>query len=334
MQFLTISDSTTLAELSDRVGDRNVERMLAINGLTRTPRIGKQFRNNVNNIIQTNQSANWQRKSTVLNQFSSDSDIFETAALLDDNSWKVLSALETFPGMLKVPETVVLPSAVDILGNGQGVGSVIYNQVMQSLSTPPHTVDPSIFNEYSIRKGSQIVDYVDRNTDAMQWFNLPWGDITLYSSVANDSIDFPVYPEEYEDGVKANYTTMPDLLYQYEPWYLYQSSGPRTNSFTFHAHRDMWTGDHRDGKANELIRFCEAACYPEYNGSAVNSDTVTLYIKGSPLISGIMTDVSVKWMGPIGLDGWYLEFELTINITEISTTALNNTSVRQKPLIR
>ena len=130
MQFLTISDSTTLAELSDRVGDRNVERMLAINGLTRTPRIGKQFRNNVNNIIQTNQSANWQRKSTVLNQFSSDSDIFETAALLDDNSWKVLSALETFPGMLKVPETVVLPSAVDILGNGQGVGSVIYNQVM------------------------------------------------------------------------------------------------------------------------------------------------------------------------------------------------------------
>lgn len=334
MQFLTISDSTTLAELSDRVGDRNVERMLAINGLTRTPRIGRQFRNNVNNIIQTNQSANWQRKSTVLNQFSSDSDIFETAALLDDNSWKVLSALETFPGMLKVPETVVLPSAVDILGNGQGVGSVIYNQVMQSLSTPPHTVDPSIFNEYSIRKGSQIVDYVDRNTDAMQWFNLPWGDITLYSSVANDSIDFPVYPEEYEDGVKANYTTMPDLLYQYEPWYLYQSSGPRTNSFTFHAHRDMWTGDHRDGKANELIRFCEAACYPEYNGSAVNSDTVTLYIKGSPLISGIMTDVSVKWMGPIGLDGWYLEFELTINITEISTTALNNTSVRQKPLIR
>lgn len=334
MQFLTISDSTTLAELSDRVGDRNVERMLAINGLTRTPRIGRQFRNNVNNIIQTNQSANWQRKSTVLNQFSSDSDIFETAALLDDNSWKVLSALETFPGMLKVPETVVLPSAVDILGNGQGVGSVIYNQVMQSLSTPPHTVDPSIFNEYSIRKGSQIVDYVDRNTDAMQWFNLPWGDITLYSSAANDSIDFPVYPEEYEDGVKANYTTMPDLLYQYEPWYLYQSSGPRTNSFTFHAHRDMWTGDHRDGKANELIRFCEAACYPEYNGSAVNSDTVTLYIKGSPLISGIMTDVSVKWMGPIGLDGWYLEFELTINITEISTTELNNTSVRQKPLIR
>ena len=126
---------------------------------------------------------------------------------------------------------------------------------------------------------------------------------------------------------------MPDLLYQYEPWQLYNSSGPRTNTYLFHFHRDMWTGDHRDGKANELIRYCEANCYPEFNGSAVNVPTVTLYIAGSPLIHGVMTQVDTTWDGPIGLDGYYLNCELSITITEVSETALNYNVIKGKSLI-
>lgn len=333
MQYLSINSDTTLADLSDRVGDRNVETFLAINGLTRSPNIGEQFTSMIENILQTGSIVDWQRKSTILNKFSGDSDIFEEAALLDNNSWKVLDALETFPDRLKVPETITLPSSTDILGNGQGVDSRVYENAMNSLANEPHTIDPGIFNSYSTIQNTQITGSVTPTSTNTTLFNLPWGDVSLYSALAGESVDIPVYPEELEDSVQANYTTMPDLLYQYEPWQIYQSSGPRSNQYTFHMHRDMWSGDHRDGKANELIRFCQAACYPEYSGSAVYSDTVTLYFKGSSLITGILTSVNVKWSGPIGLDGWYLEFELTLNITEVSEQALSNSVVRSKSII-
>lgn len=333
MQYLSINSDTTLADLSDRVGDRNVETFLAINGLTRSPNIGEQFTSMIENILQTGSIVDWQRKSTILNKFSGDSDIFEEAALLDNNSWKVLDALETFPDRLKVPETITLPSSTDILGNGQGVDSRVYENAMNSLANEPHTIDPGIFNSYSTIQNTQITGSVTPTSTNTTLFNLPWGDVSLYSALAGESVDIPVYPEELEDSVQANYTTMPDLLYQYEPWQIYQSSGPRSNQYTFHMHRDMWSGDHRDGKANELIRFCQAACYPEYSGSAVYSDTVTLYFKGSALITGILTGVNVKWSGPIGLDGWYLEFELVLDITEIAEQALSSSVVRAKPLI-
>ena len=95
----------------------------------------------------------------------------------------------------------------------------------------------------------------------------------------------------------------------------------------------MWTGDHRDGKANELIRICEANCYPEFNGSMVNTSTVTLYVKGNALISGVLVDVHKTWDGPIGLDGWYLMCNLSLEIIEVSPTALNYNVVKNKPLI-
>ena len=146
-------------------------------------------------------------------------------------------------------------------------------------------------------------------------------------------MDFPVYPEELSESTLANYTQMPELLYQYEPWQLYQSSGPRSITFTFHFHRDMWTGDHRDGKANQLIRFCEANCFPEYNGSAVNIPIATMYIKGQAFISGVVTEVTKEWSGPLGLDGFYLECTLGISITEIAPQPLNYSTVRRLPLI-
>lgn len=334
MQFLKIKPGLKLQELSDLVGERNTEYVLNANQLSRTPEIGKAFSDVCDTKTSESKNVEWNRKSSILNSFVSDSDVFETAALLRDSDWKLLSNLGTFPNMLRIPDSIVLPDTVDILGNGEGVKKSIYKKAMNQLSTPPHSIDPAIFNEYSVQKPSRILDYTSNsNSNVFQYFRIPWGDVTLYSSLDNSKIDFPVYPEEIQDQVKANYTTMPDMLYQYEPWQIYQSSGPRSNTYTFSFHRDMWTGDHRDGKANELIRFCEACCYPEYNGSAVNTSTVTLLVAGRPLIVGIMNDVSTRWDGPIGLDGWYLHCELQISITEVSTTPLNYSVVKQKPLI-
>lgn len=337
MQFLKITENTTLSDLVKKVGNRNVETILAKNNLKRTPKIGSALKSLNDSVKNTVESAvTWQKKTSILNTFTQDSDIFEEACTLGEQDWKVLSTLGSFPSMLKIPETIKLPDDNDILGNGIGVTTSIYKHVMTSLRTPPHEVDMTVFNSYSSTKDISLVDGpTSAGSGSMfdQWFKLPWGDITLHSSLDDSSIDFPVYPEEMKDSRSATYTEMPDMLYQYEPWQIYQSSGPRSNTYTFKMHRDMWTGDHRDGKCNQLIRFCEACCYPEYNGSAVNTTRVTLYIKGQPLISGILHRADTAWSGPIGLDGFYLECELTLEISEISDTPLSYQTVKQKGLI-
>lgn len=331
MQYLDISPTIKLPELADRVGSRNLSNVLAVNGLPRTTNIGQAYANLCHKMITESDEVNWERKAATLNTFTKDSDIFEAAALASESDWKVLSGVNSFVGKLKIPDSIQIPKAADTLGNGEGVQSIIYDQVMNSLKAT-NRVDPAIFNKFSAVKDAKIYDTVAA-MNLFQWFHIPWGEVTVHSSLDNTSVDIPVYPEELQDRVQANYTQMPDLIYQYEPWQIYNSSGPRSGSITFKIHRDMWTGDHRDNKANEMIRFLQAQCYPEYDGSAVYSSITTLYIHGYPYISGIVTDVSPAWSGPIGLDGWYLVCDLSVTFTEVSPQPLSYSVVKNKPLI-
>lgn len=338
MQLLEITKQTKLADLVKLVGARNVEQMLAINGLKRVPNIGQAFYDECYpstgyaNSVTSSGTQFWQKQAAILNKFCGDSDIFEKAALCSKDEWNIIAKLETLPMHLKVPESIKLPDSEMVLGNGVGVAKDIYSSAMSMLASPSHEIDPVIFNKYTSTANYNVVDR--GSTPSLFYeFHLPWGEVSLYDSIADEAVNFPVYPEEFENGAVANYTTMPDLLYQYEPWQIYQSSGPRQNKFTFKFHRDMWTGDHRDGMANKLIRFCEAACYPQFNGSAVNVPSVSMYVAGSNLITGVMTECSTAWDGPIGLDGWYLHCTLTISITEVSPQPLNHDAVRDKPLI-
>lgn len=336
MQFLNITRDLMLQDFANIVGPQNVDIVLNANNLQRTPRIGKAYWDMIDDIT-TNMSSYsrvpQQTKITKLNKFTQDSDIFEKASLMSEAGWVIYDTLNTFSAYMYIPETVVIPDAADVLGNGIPVTTAIYNAVMEQLSVSPYLVDPSIFNEYSNILHSQISDAGSSRDLLHYWFKIPQGEVTLYSAIAGTSIDIPVYPEEVSDGTTANYTTMPEIIYQYEPWLMYESSGPRSNTYTFHLHRDLWSGDHNDGKANELVRFCQACCYPEYTGSVVHSDIVSLYISGNLLISGKMTDFTIDWKGPLGDDGWYLEFEMKFTITEVSPQALSHSVVRNKPLI-
>ena len=69
MQYLEINRYTTLSELSDIVGERNVEQILAVNGLTRTPNIGKQLDQLCNEEKKSGQSSDvdsfWRKKKTL-----------------------------------------------------------------------------------------------------------------------------------------------------------------------------------------------------------------------------------------------------------------------------
>ena len=334
MQFLKIDSSTTLYDLSERVGFRNVDNVLNLNSLQRTPDIGAEFGRKVEDIVQRIPIVSFQKKKSILNTFTSDADIFESVALQDDDGWKLLDSVGTMPQYIRIPETITIQDSIDVLGGtGIPISKNVYDKSMKYLTNNTN-IDPIIFNEYSSRDGAVMTDsYISGN--AIQWFNLPWGKITLHSSLNDKSIDFPVYPEGFSDSKSANYDTMPDMLYQYEPWYTYKGSGPRTIPFDFNIHRDMWSGDHRDGKASELIRFCEANCFPRYNGAAVQTPIVTLYLAGEKCISGIMTNCKTDWDkdSPIGLDGMYLHFTLSITITEISEEPLNYDSIQLKGLI-
>lgn len=340
MQFLKIYKDTTLSDLSAQVGSRNVSAMLVQNQVERTVNIGEAYYNNCEEISRSAPEVPWQRKQVLLNKYVDDKDIFETAALLGESAWKVLNELNSFPTAMSVPETVSLPNTDNVLGGGSPVDKYTYDEVMKQLADEAtgHRIDPSVFNLFSSAIPAPSLDISGfapgGSGDLFSAFKIPWGEVTLVNTVSQESIDFPAYPEELEDKRTANYTTMPDILYQYEPWQVYQSSGPRSATYNFDLHRQMWSGDESDGRANELIRFCQAFLYPSYSGSAVNTANATLYIAGQSFISGIITDVTVNWDGPLSkIDNFYLHFKIAITFTEVSTQALNYDVVRQLPLI-
>lgn len=334
MQFVKVKRTTKLTDLREMVGTSNLEPVLNLNQVPRVPNVGEAISDKVNQAASSTQEITLDYKKQTLSTVSKDEDVFENLALMGETGWRVYKNTDALPGTLKIPESIKLPSSENIIGNSRRVPTELFKETIKSLDTAPHTVDPALFNTYDTQKDTKLIDIgVIRYDNLFQFFKIPWGKMTIYSSIANEAKDFPVYPEELTDATHAVYTTMPDLIYQYEPWYLYQSSGPRNNTYTFMFHRDMWTGDHRDGKANELIRFCMANCYPEYNGSAVNSSLVTLYMNGQVLIRGILTDVQVTWDGPLGLDGYFLACKLQLNIVEVSDKPLNYWSVMNKPLI-
>lgn len=340
MQFLELTENATLSWLNNRVGVKNTPTVLQQNNIPRVHNVGKAFKDMTAQKVaeytevdpngQVSTVVSYPKKINILNTFTSDADVFEAAALQNDDGWKLLATVGTMPNYLRIPSTFTLPDSIDILGGSGAIDKRIYNQAIGFLENKLE-VDPAIFNKYSDIRSSSYNTVGSDNV--YQWFKLPWGDITLYSSLSDTSMDFPVYPEEYDDEHQANYDTMPDLLYQYEPWQVYKSSGPRSNPYTFKMHRDMWSGDHRDGKCNELIRFCEANCYPVFSGATVQTSTVVLYVAGKPLIRGILTSVKTQYSGPIGLDGFPLYVEMTLNITEVSSEPLNYYSVMRKGLI-
>ena len=335
MKYIQIDSTTTLSDLRNLVGTTNLDYVLNINSLPRIPSIGRFISERNNQIIQTpGENISLSYKKSALDKASSDSDVFEMMSLMDEGGWKVYAKTNALPGTIQIPDMMIVSDSQNVIGNSSRITKEIYTKVMEDISKDPYVSDSSVFNSYYSNKSTQIVDITSTSSQNLyQYFKIPWGKMTIYSSLADDFKDFPVYPEEISDTAKANYQTMPEMIYQYEPWMLYSSSGPRSVTYNFTFHRDMWTGDHRDGKANELVRFCMANCYPEYNGSAVNTPLVTLYMNGEILVHGVLTDVGINWSGPLGLDEFYLVCKLTLSITEIAIEPKDYWSVMQKPLI-
>lgn len=350
MQFLLITKEDTMVSISRIIGQQNIDLLLAENNLIRMPKIGQQWKDKCDNLIATTPNlVDASRKAALLNTLVDSEEAFEKACLMDEDEWKVFSAFMAFTDALRIPESLELPYSYKIIGaklgnvvaanignvkardagqqNVEPVDSNTYRVVMRELQLQG-TISPGVFNAVNTAPSMKVDATASIEKAVPQYsYNLPWGKIQLYSTLLKEAIDFPAYPEPLSVTRTANYTAMPDIIYQYEPWIMYQSSGPREQSLQFHLHRDLWSGDHRDGQANKLIRFCEANTFPRYTGSAVLAPLVRLYVDGSLFISGVITNTSVDWDGPIGLDNWFLEFRLNLTIQEVSDVALNIDSV-------
>ena len=333
MQYLKITKDMSLSNLSSIVGERNVDYVLNANSLERSVDIGGAFYSRPI----TDVSVDYQKKLNLLNQFVGDSDLYEKAALGSEKDWQSLSQYNCFTDAIKIPEEIQLPTSEGVLGNSEPISDRVYQECTESLKRD-HYIDPTIFVEYNASFSGGSFGVTSNGqiniSEPFQWFALPWGEVCLYSSINQEMLYFPVYPDNLDDGASANYDEMPEMLYQYEPWKVYKSSGPREITFNFNFHRDMWTGDHRDGNANNLIRGCEANCYPEYDGSLVKAPLVTMYIHGRNYITGVMTSCKVTWDKSIGLDGFYLVCKLSLTIVEVSPQPLNYRTVRSKGLIQ
>lgn len=335
MQYLEVKNDMTLSDLSAIVGERNVDSVLNANGLKRSVNVGKQFYDRVHNEIEpSTTTVDAMQKVNIINQFVKDSDLYQKAYLGTSTDWKSLAQYNCFSDAIRIPDEYKVPDSADILGDNTPIPDRIYKQTMATLKADQ--VDPTIFSEYDASySGSLAGIYTDvgNGGSLSEWFLIPFGAVCLRSYIDDEILYFPVYPEELEDGVTANYDEMSEMLYQYEPWKVYKSSGPREITFTFKFHRDMWSGDHRDGCANHLIRGCEANCYPDYNGSLVNVPMVTMYIEGENFITGVMTSCKVNWHGPLGLDRFYLFCDLTLTIVEVSPTPLSFNAIKEKELL-
>lgn len=351
MQYLTVTKDDTMVSIGKIVGQQNMDLLLAENSLARNPKIGKMWKDKCDKIVaETPNEVTASRKSALLNNLVDSEEVFEKACLMDEDEWKVFSAIQAFPDAMRVPESIKLPYSTRVIGgtlgdvqaavigNVQGVepvSPVTYKAVMDSLKLTA-SISPSIFNTVNTSPAFVVEHEAKIETPIPQYaYNLPWGKIMMYSSLLKEGIEFPVYPEGMEITRQANYTSMPDIIYQYEPWVVYESSGPREQSLVFHMHRDLWTGNHLDGNANKLIRFCEANTFPRYSGSSVLAPLVRFYISGSLFIQGVLTTTTVHWdqNSPIGLDNWYLDFTLTLTIQEVSDAPLNIDSVLKKGII-
>lgn len=324
----------TYSDLLDIIGEDNMASVLWANMIAKDPNQGYA-------IVMAHDDAAWNedievtesQKITVLNSLRFDSELFEKAALMSEEDWRTYIVFNAFRYTLTIPDSVALKDLSKVQGSGVPIDDEIANSVITQIQETGQ-IDPTVFNSYSNTQiGATVspeISTTSSTVDVFQYFKIPWREVTLYSSLADAGVDFPVYPESISDKITATYDTMPDILYQYEPWYVYKNSGPRENSYTFDFHRDMWTGDHRDNKALQLVQFCKANCYPRYQGAAVNVSTVTLYIGKHPIITGILTAVEDEWDGPIGLDGRYLHCKLTLTITEVAEEPLSFDVVKDK----
>ena len=79
MQYILVNKNDTLTSVSNIVGASNVDTLLAENGLTRSPKIGKQWMEKCETLLASNPAeVSSTRKMTLLNGLTNSEEVFAT----------------------------------------------------------------------------------------------------------------------------------------------------------------------------------------------------------------------------------------------------------------
>lgn len=164
-------------------------------------------------------------------------------------------------------------------------------------------------------------------------------------TIGNTIIYMPCWPEPFQDQVAAEYST-PAALGSSAPYVVYTKTGARSIQFTFKLHREMLdlpipkltetiaknpekhiNGLFWDHEIDKIIRLIESAVYPNYDGSVAAVRT-QVKIGNTLYISGVMTDQSTNWYGPIGSDLKYKQCDLSFTVLAAEDTMKSYSKVQ------
>lgn len=159
------------------------------------------------------------------------------------------------------------------------------------------------------------------------WYWKPRGEVMIQIEGA-EPMEIPAWPEDISDHIAVSWSQEMTTFQHYEDQNTFKQSGPRTMTLLFKLHRAMWNGNQDSGDCETLIAYIESACYPDYDTQAAEPPRVLFTAGKSIRIYGIITNMNVKYYGPIGPDVKYDCVDISIDIKEESQNVLSTQAVR------
>lgn len=159
------------------------------------------------------------------------------------------------------------------------------------------------------------------------WYWKPRGEVMIQIEGA-EPMEIPAWPDDISDHIAVSWSQEMTTYQHYEDQNTFKQSGPRTMTLLFKLHRAMWNGNQDSGDCETLIAYIESACYPDYDTQAAEPPRVLFTAGKSIRIYGIITNMNVKYYGPVGPDVKYDCVDISIDIKEESQNVLSTQVVR------
>lgn len=137
--------------------------------------------------------------------------------------------------------------------------------------------------------------------------------------VTGTTIEFELIPETVSDNNSASFDAQ-DIRGRSNPIQGYNTSGPRTVSFSIQLHDDYC----KDGILTTVNKL-RALTYPAYGGGVTPP---SCYVRFGKMIrmKAVVTSVSVQWNKPYR-NGVFTQAEVSLDFTEIRNKSLSASNI-------
>lgn len=144
----------------------------------------------------------------------------------------------------------------------------------------------------------------------------------IINTVTGGTIEFDCEPDEISDTVSAQFDPQ-EIRGRSSPYQGYNSSGPRTLSFSLILHDDLC----KEGILNTINRL-KSLVYPGYGG-VLSTPACLVRIGDMIHMKAIVSDVGVSWQKPYR-NGVYLLAEVSLTLSEVVDTPHSASDIWKK----